>query len=132
MLERRGLRDVYNPPEVNRIWGIWGSDYNVPKDVFYLLKGDYRGFTVQALRMLSGPSTWIGISGLGVKYSAQQGESFRRVGIKREQRLHAGCLEPSPKLSYCGYHAKDRLQCNPLLLILKPPAGRLMLKNGNI
>ena len=25
----------------NRIWDIWGSYYNVPKAIFYLLKGDY-------------------------------------------------------------------------------------------
>ena len=25
-----------------RIWGIWGSWYNRPKAIFYLLKGDYR------------------------------------------------------------------------------------------
>ena len=29
------------PPEVDRIWGIWGSYYNIPKTVFYLIKGDY-------------------------------------------------------------------------------------------
>ena len=31
----------YSPPEVDRIWGIWGFYYNVPKAMFYLLKGDY-------------------------------------------------------------------------------------------
>ena len=36
-----GLR-VYSPPEVDRMWGIWGSCYNTPKAIFYLLKGDYR------------------------------------------------------------------------------------------
>ena len=34
--------DVYSPPEVDRIEGIWGSDYNIPKAILYLLKGDYR------------------------------------------------------------------------------------------
>ena len=29
--------------EVDRIWGIWGSYYNIPKAIFYLLKGDYMG-----------------------------------------------------------------------------------------
>ena len=29
----------YSPPEVDRIWGIWGSYYSVPKAIFYLLKG---------------------------------------------------------------------------------------------
>ena len=24
-----------------RIWGIWGSYYNIPKAIFYVLKGDY-------------------------------------------------------------------------------------------
>ena len=32
----------YSPPEVDRIWGIWGSYYNIPKARFYLLKGGYR------------------------------------------------------------------------------------------
>ena len=26
---------------VVRIWGIWGSHDNIPKAMFYLLKGDY-------------------------------------------------------------------------------------------
>ena len=29
-------------PYVDRIWGIWGSYYNIPKTIFNLLKGDYR------------------------------------------------------------------------------------------
>ena len=33
---------AYSPPEVNRIWDIWGSYDNIPKAVFSLLKGDYR------------------------------------------------------------------------------------------
>ena len=28
---------------IDRIWGIWGSYYNIPKAIFYLLKGDSRG-----------------------------------------------------------------------------------------
>ena len=32
----------YSPPEVDRKWGIWGSYYNIPKTIFYLLKGDDR------------------------------------------------------------------------------------------
>ena len=36
-----GIR-VYSPPHVDRIWGIWGSYYNKPQAIFYLLKGDYR------------------------------------------------------------------------------------------
>ena len=34
---------VYSRPQVDRIWGTWGSYYNMPKAIFYLLKGDYRG-----------------------------------------------------------------------------------------
>ena len=26
---------------MDRIWGIWGSYYNIPKAIFYLLMGDY-------------------------------------------------------------------------------------------
>ena len=29
------------PP--HRIWDIWGSYCNMPKAIFYLLKGDFRG-----------------------------------------------------------------------------------------
>ena len=25
-----------------RIWGIWGSDFDIPKATFYLVKEDYR------------------------------------------------------------------------------------------
>ena len=35
-------RWAHNPPKVDRIWGIWGSNYNIPKAIFYLLKSDYR------------------------------------------------------------------------------------------
>ena len=31
----------FRAPQVDRIWGIWGSYYNIPNAVFYLLKGDY-------------------------------------------------------------------------------------------
>ena len=30
-----------SPPEVDRIWGIWGSYHNIPRAIFYLLKVDY-------------------------------------------------------------------------------------------
>ena len=28
------------PPEVDRMWGIWGSYYNIPDAIVYLLNGD--------------------------------------------------------------------------------------------
>ena len=31
---------AYSPPEVDRIWGIWVSYYNIPTVIFYLLKGE--------------------------------------------------------------------------------------------
>ena len=31
---------AYSPPQVDRIWGIWGSYYNIPKVMFY--NGDYK------------------------------------------------------------------------------------------
>ena len=31
----------YSPSQVDRIWGMWGSYYKIPKAIFYLLKGDY-------------------------------------------------------------------------------------------
>ena len=36
-----GVSLPYSPPEVDGIWGIWGSYYNIPKAIFYLLQGDY-------------------------------------------------------------------------------------------
>ena len=32
---------IHSPPQVDRIWSIWESSYNIPKAIFYLLKGDY-------------------------------------------------------------------------------------------
>ena len=32
----------YSPPSVDRIWGIWGSYYTIPKAIFDLLKWDYK------------------------------------------------------------------------------------------
>ena len=36
-----------SPPQVDRIWGRWGSYYNIPKAIFYLLKEDYRPKTLK-------------------------------------------------------------------------------------
>ena len=36
-----GNHGEYSLPEVDRIWGIWGCYDNLPKAIFYLLKGDY-------------------------------------------------------------------------------------------
>ena len=37
---------TYSPPQVDRIWGIWESYYNVPKALFHLLKGGLCSFEV--------------------------------------------------------------------------------------
>ena len=38
-----GVTEIkFSPPDVDRIWGTWGSYYNIPKAIFYLLKGDYK------------------------------------------------------------------------------------------
>ena len=37
----------YSPPEVieyGHIWVLWGSYYNIPEAILYLLKGDYSPF----------------------------------------------------------------------------------------
>ena len=34
------------PLQVDRVWGTWGSCYNKPKAIFYLLKGDYRDLKI--------------------------------------------------------------------------------------
>ena len=33
--------EPYSPPQVDRIWGVWGSHYNIPKARLDLLKEDY-------------------------------------------------------------------------------------------
>ena len=41
-LTLRGLRCwAFSPPQVDRLWGIWGSYYDIPKAIVYLLKGGY-------------------------------------------------------------------------------------------
>ena len=37
----RGSFQTYSPPSVDRMWGIWGSYYNIPEAIFDLLKGVY-------------------------------------------------------------------------------------------
>ena len=34
---------VIVPLKEDRIWGRWGSDYNITIAIFYLLKGNYNG-----------------------------------------------------------------------------------------
>ena len=33
---------TYSPPQVDRVWGIWGLYSDLPEAIFHLLKGDYR------------------------------------------------------------------------------------------
>ena len=40
--EKNMAQRAYSPAQVDNIWAIWGSYYNIPKAIFYLLKGDYR------------------------------------------------------------------------------------------
>ena len=47
------------------MWGLWGSYYNIPKAIFYLLKGDYRVYG-------SGAKVW----GVGVRVEIE-GWGFR-------------------------------------------------------
>ena len=35
------IRFRVRAPYIHRIWGKWGSYYDSPKAIFYLLKGDY-------------------------------------------------------------------------------------------
>ena len=47
------MPNKYSPPEVDRLWGMWGSYYILPKDIFHLLKGDYgHNFLAIFLRMV--------------------------------------------------------------------------------
>ena len=49
-LQRSGFC-AYSPPYLDRIWGIWGSCYNIPQAVFYLLKGNVRFLTQLTIRV---------------------------------------------------------------------------------
>ena len=40
------LLGIYSPPKVDRIWGRRGSYLNIPKAIFYLLKGDYKSKSI--------------------------------------------------------------------------------------
>ena len=43
LAQNLGAKRPPSPPLVDRKWGIlMGSDYNIPKAIFYLLKGDYK------------------------------------------------------------------------------------------
>ena len=37
--------------EIDRIWGICGSYYTIPKTIFYLLKSDYKPYTRFSFRL---------------------------------------------------------------------------------
>ena len=43
----------YSTPEADRIGGIWGSYYIIPKAIFYLLKGHSRGPLLRVPRVCS-------------------------------------------------------------------------------
>ena len=57
-LRAAGFR-VYCRPYVDRIWGIWRSYSNIPKAIFYLLKGDYSFFGLQNVVALLHPAAVI-------------------------------------------------------------------------
>ena len=53
---------VSSPPKVDRIWGIWGSYFNVPKAIVYLLEGDYQASRGAGLKVWEwGVRIWVGI-----------------------------------------------------------------------
>ena len=52
-----GLPSQYSPPEVDGIWGIWGSHYYIPKAIFYLINRDYKHLPEDVRRDTSAPST---------------------------------------------------------------------------
>ena len=77
-LHQGDFREPLNPkscttPEVDRIWGIWGSCYNTPEATFFLLKGDYNHCNakwIENLRCRVGRSshfTWGLVQGLGFR-----------------------------------------------------------------
>ena len=46
------LSQAYSHPQVERIWGIWGSYQNIPKVIFDLLKGDDKPTNITASAQL--------------------------------------------------------------------------------
>ena len=55
----------HSPPQVDRMWDIWGSYYNIDEAIFYLLKGDYSikcfhcGIFTSRGTVNSGAGVWI-------------------------------------------------------------------------
>ena len=49
-----GFQNIWSPLR-DRLWGIWGSYYDIPRAIFYLLKGDYN----EVLVMLRFPFSWM-------------------------------------------------------------------------
>ena len=91
------------PLEVDRIWGIWGLYYNVPKAIFYLLKGDYS--CIFCMRSLKEFSLLPAAFGLLPQLVVQSSVVGNTVVLACSRGLH----EPSSKES-C------RLQ-NPLYMV---------------
>ena len=69
---------VIVPPFVDRRWGIWGSYYNIPKAIFYLLLEDYKGLGFRILKPK--PSKPIPFWRLGLDQEEGVGGSFATSG----------------------------------------------------
>ena len=69
-MDARRFQGLNRPPLVDRIWGLWGSYYNIPKAIFYLLKGDYN----------RPPRMWVAIVSLDNTSSLQTSFQSNVVG----------------------------------------------------
>ena len=70
-----------SPPQVDRIWGIQGSCYNIPKAVFYLRKGTISTSTPLPTLMLNTPIVvYYDIQGI-LKNRGGWGFSIRERGL---------------------------------------------------
>ena len=90
---------IYSPPQVERIWGTWGSYYSIPNAIFYLLKGDYKWLTIRVIISPLNPVARITLnlySGLpSAAWQARQDmeprkEATKKLRTMRFAEAHAG------------------------------------------
>ena len=73
----------YSPAEVDGIWGIWGSYVNIPKPIFYILKGDDRVYGMPCIGAMI-CLVWLksdGGSGYSVLQRLESGLIFGRLDV---------------------------------------------------
>ena len=77
---------------MDRIWGIWGSYYNIPKAIFYLLKGDYTkiGLRDYGLLLLTSRAQGSGLRVFGFHWAQGLGISVH-LALQYASSHNYGC-----------------------------------------